>query len=966
MKNKSRFIGCTCGVIIAFVMMLSSAMLLFSWSPLPTRGGDVDASTNGPIVNFTGNDGDGSGTEQSPFLVGSRHTFNTLVRWNMTIPGLHFVMINDIDFENMPWLQLPALPLGSVFCGNGFTISNLNLSGPGLFNGMFGTIRNLTFENVNSPSITTGNRGAVSGTAGAGAHFENIRVESGNLYGSIVGGLFGDSWVPVGGTVTLINVFNGATINGHANAGGIIGRVSGADRSIVMENAINVGNVNGISGIGGIIGFITATGALNQVDLTNLINHGDVTATSANAGGVIGSLAGTNTIANMERFKNTGTITGGDNSAGIIGNIGAGINVGTLTYAMNTGTLNFNMPLTAGIVGTVSASNFTLDWALNTGVLTNSGRAGIIGNIVGGNTTIRNSIQDATLPSTAFAAITTRNNPSNLTIENSFFNNTLFAGAVNNNAAGPGTVTITGSEGRSTAQLRNAAFIQTVNTTGGENTFVLAGGQISLRVFEPVFVYTFQAGDGIGAPIVVEHSVDDLTITLPDANHPNLPTRIGFNLVGWTLVGQSGQADWALGATFTNAFDSDLIFNARWEKVTYTVVLSGPASQTQAFYRDGTPLLGTSRTIQIGEPNVTISNSSWGSDFIWLVRIAGTEGYTILESAGQTFSLSDRLVYGNVGESFINNHVENGQIFIRAVSGSETSIIHVEGPHVIHGRQPGTFSMQLAGEQPRQINLGSSLSLSNDGEIVRLTATPATHFTFVNFEVVDAGNNVVETITQANAVVSLNLNTMQGWTIRVNFARIEYSFEIFAAIRGQEETPITTGNLVAIDSGNTTDIIIGESATANATALSTAEGLRFARWRILNQNGTFTNVPGHAMGENELNLSFPEIDYALLAQFLVGGKITIIAEYVEVFNVSIVTSNDIATGIERGFLIIQITDGLTGESWIEDSISGLSLPYGSTIVIQAIANEFFELGIINGLLSGETVSNMGMVEFSVT
>ena len=199
-----------------------------------------------------------------------------------------------------------SAPYNGIIDGDGFTISNLTISG-GSNIGFIGVasykgsfVKNLKLANVNVSG--TKNVGAVVGNASNDGNADNCHVLSGKVAAS------GDN---VGGIVGYSEYYGGA------------------------QNCSNEAEISGDSYVGGISGHAFATRSTNR---------GSVTGTGNYVAGVYGSYSYGNTTEN----KNYGDVTGVDNVAGITGK-------GNSTYSLNEGDIT-GRDYVAGITPSNSSS----------------------------------------------------------------------------------------------------------------------------------------------------------------------------------------------------------------------------------------------------------------------------------------------------------------------------------------------------------------------------------------------------------------------------------------------------------------------------------------------------------------------------------------------------------------------------------------------------------------------------------
>jgi len=1032
--KKSKIVTLVTGAIVSMVMMVASVGLL--WQPRTKDIVQVGATSvvtdHTHHYTFAGECGDGDGSVGNPFLIGSFERFNILVRQQAPNANRHFVMINDIDFEGRNWTAIPTLHADSIFDGNNYTISNLHLTGVGLFSIVFGVVRNLQIDGITSTPIASGNRAAITGVAGVHSYFHNISILSGNIEGAPhhIGGIIGDTHSIAGGHIQISNVFNAANFNADGinmiDIGGIVGRIHTASDitftnvqnvgtinagqhgagiaartvrpatatvtpTIKLTNAINSGNIEAsvASTVGGILGVVTNF----IVDIDSAVNYGEITGGANTAGGIVGGILGGDSITTINNVVNNGNISGVEiTGAGIIARFGSApgaelnienaVNNGdvygsrqlggiiglggwgaviNISHVTNYGAINPTLAnaTSGGIAGNIdqplaTPASFLLEWAINNAPVNGSLVSGILGRAGGtapGGFTIRNTIQNGDIGPSATTIVRMSTTQCPVFIENTFYNSTLTNVPMSNIITG--AFTIDGiSGGRTSQEIHTQSFLNFINANGGESAFLLHNGKVILRAHTEVFTYSFYGVTGDPASIVLAQPVDELTITLPDRAHPNAPTRIGHMLTGW--LNQDTATRYDLGDTFTNAAETDTSFVAEFTPIMYEIVVTGPTGQTQAVYINTVPQTGADRVIGLGTGVlVELSNSTWAADFQWLARLAGTDGYVHIAPT-QTFNLS--LLFN---EAFVTNHAIGNRIYITAVSAATTSIINV-GPTIAAGAAvPGTLAIQISGEtSPRQVALGSSLSLPNEALITRFIATPNAHFEFDSLYI----NGTPITEINVDLSTPILLSSINGETISVNFAPIEYQVEIVAALQGT--TTAIVGSESFITLGAVSDAAVGGNVNATATAIDAPVGFRFARWRIVTPDGV-QNIAGHAQGNLNLNFSAIGVDGAFLTEMLFSGRILIIAEYVQTFAVS-VNMGDFAIGNDVGFLIIEVIDSL-GESFLTGSLNEVELPLGSTIVVQAVANEFFQIGTVTAA-HGQTVTinEFGGFEFEVT
>lgn len=207
-------------------------------------------------------------------------------------------LANDIDMSGV--VMQPIKSLNGTFEGNGYTISNLTLSGStqdqafGLIAQLEGSIRNLQLVDVQvKPEATkTVYGGALAGSISG----------TGEIYRcSVI-----DSRIVEGKTASIDLTKAGE----NSATGGLIGEVAGGAK-VTIQDCLNTTGVKSAINAGGLIG-----NALFAAEITirNSVVLGDVELTNKNGGGIIGLLGNVPVTANQVYFG--GTITGNSNKYG--------------------------------------------------------------------------------------------------------------------------------------------------------------------------------------------------------------------------------------------------------------------------------------------------------------------------------------------------------------------------------------------------------------------------------------------------------------------------------------------------------------------------------------------------------------------------------------------------------------------------------------------------------------------------
>ena len=235
-----------------------------------------------PVINLRGEAGEveieGDGTIDDPYLVTSEEHLLALTKNILSREGKNYYRLeNDITLTSRNWTPIGGNGVSNfegIFDGQGYTISNLKISGTndedlGLFGYSTGTIKNLT---------VTGN---IEGTADLGlivgenaGVVENCHTE-GTVEGATIGGIVGRNT----STGIITGCTSSANMTGKTHdAGGVAGYNAG---TVIYCGA--AGNVSGSSNyIGGLVG-INEEGTVKYS-----YAQGKVTSTGNQKGGLVG------------------------------------------------------------------------------------------------------------------------------------------------------------------------------------------------------------------------------------------------------------------------------------------------------------------------------------------------------------------------------------------------------------------------------------------------------------------------------------------------------------------------------------------------------------------------------------------------------------------------------------------------------------------------------------------------------
>jgi len=223
-------------------------------------------------------------------------------------------------------IGISSAPYSGTFDGCNRTISGLYINNEDENQGLFGyigstaVIKNIT---INESFIKAGsNVGAIVGYSNYGTVTNCINNSTIKVVTKNGAGIVGYNY---GGTVK--NCVNNGTVTATAsNIGGIVGY---SYMGTAIDDCRNTGAVSGIGNIGGVIGY---NHCLNMdAKFKGLYNTGAVSGTGLNIGGLIGNQY----LGEITYCFNMGSVSGGENVGGLLGNLR-----GTVNYAYNTGNVS--------------------------------------------------------------------------------------------------------------------------------------------------------------------------------------------------------------------------------------------------------------------------------------------------------------------------------------------------------------------------------------------------------------------------------------------------------------------------------------------------------------------------------------------------------------------------------------------------------------------------------------------------
>ena len=297
---------------------------------------------------------EGDGSQTSPYKITKNSELMWLSYQNNNVSNLQNAYISlegNLDMTGQNWEAIgnESSPFGGNIQGNGYTISNLALSGVS-YAGLFGVTGMITIDHLNLSGVNfsaTSYAGAFVAKASV-ANLTSCVVTSGTVSStSSAGGLVGQ------GQVYASECSNNASVSGESYVGGIVGVLSTGTLDLV----INYGSVNGTSYIGGIAG-------QSSSQMSRCINRGTLTG-SSKIGGIVASLTngtidscishGNISFSTDRALREIGSFVSEGNGSVI--NSSAKVNITLSGISTNDSVLKFGAPDSITLANSLSESN---------------------------------------------------------------------------------------------------------------------------------------------------------------------------------------------------------------------------------------------------------------------------------------------------------------------------------------------------------------------------------------------------------------------------------------------------------------------------------------------------------------------------------------------------------------------------------------------------------------------------------
>ncbi len=296
---------------------------------------------------------------------------------HVTFAGKTVLLANDIDLSGICSNGVNWRPIGTAytsgesfqgtFDGQGHTVSNLLIDDSGYYNALFGSVSHATIANL-----------TVSG-----------EVRGSEYVGGIVSMCTDSDLINLVNTCTVDAYTYNAGTNHEGRAAGVVCYVATSNPSSnhVFENLVNQGDIYATSYYtAGVVGFLYNADGFSTT-LSQCVNYGDVNVLPARygldaanraVGGVLGSTAGDYGTYIVEACANEGAIAS-DNCISVGGVAGyLGGNGSSLSFSENRGDVS-GANNAGGVVGYLGSVGGSVRNSLNMGVVHGNQYGGVVG-----------------------------------------------------------------------------------------------------------------------------------------------------------------------------------------------------------------------------------------------------------------------------------------------------------------------------------------------------------------------------------------------------------------------------------------------------------------------------------------------------------------------------------------------------------------------------------------------------------
>ncbi len=569
-----------CSIFLVAVMVVGAFLNAFAWFPQAAKAA-------------------GSGTADDPYIITTAAELNN-IRSNL---GGHYRLGGNINLSAYTtWdpIGTSVAPFTGSLDGNGFTVSNLNISRPAVdYVGLFGYVRG-NISRINLANVNVQGRNYTGGLLGA---IDTGRVEEVTVTGSVqgeasVGGLGGI----FSNTAAINSSSANVLVSGRSSLGGFIGTYTSNALAYDISAAGNI-NIWGTGSSGGLIGVFSSTAVLRNSHASGNVVI-PLVMSSQRVGGLIGDLS-SGTVEYCYATGNVGnTGFAGQNYYAIGGFIGYSTGAIEKSYATGNTSVNGLETNVGGFVGQAAGGSITNNYAMGKVFAPSPLSAGIGGFIGSSRATLKNNYSAVATSFTGSSGSSFLGKKEGGTVSGNYFDVNI-AGTANSIDATPKATT---------DMKKKATFVGwDFDTVWSINEGV---SYPQLRPYVATYSVTYNDNGSSSGQAPADSGLYPAAGAVTVLGNTGLLERSGFVFAGWNAKADGSGEDYAPGSSISMP-SRNLTLYAKWIPLTYTIeaIQTQTLSPLTAGYNPGTQ---ESKT-------VTITRTGTGDLANLNVRLSGTD-----------------------------------------------------------------------------------------------------------------------------------------------------------------------------------------------------------------------------------------------------------------------------------------------------------------------------------------------------
>jgi urease accessory protein UreF len=320
----------------------------------------------------------GSGTASAPYQISTVLQLQNMayaLEQDPSAQSSYYELTANINLSGAmsPVIGNASYPFRGNFNGQGYAITNYNLTGQATYAGLFGYVAGATLSNfsLSASAVSDAGFNYVGTVVGYGSGVLNISGVSVTLSGAVtgaqfVGGFAGQLNGSVGSNISGCGVSgSGSVTSSNSYVGGFAGAINNANAN-ALSATVSVSSTYNSSQVfeGGLLGYNSGT-------LSGSYSTGTVSNSTSTAG-YIGGLVGYNPGTIQLQCYSASTVTASGATSSAIGGL-VGYNNGPISQSYSTGSVSGNSNV-GGLVG--YHNNYTISQSYSSSPVTGASNVG--------------------------------------------------------------------------------------------------------------------------------------------------------------------------------------------------------------------------------------------------------------------------------------------------------------------------------------------------------------------------------------------------------------------------------------------------------------------------------------------------------------------------------------------------------------------------------------------------------------